>query len=407
MTAVRTALVIGGGIAGPVAAMALQRAGIESTVYEAYTTTADGVGGQLTIAPNGLDALRIIGADEAVRTIGLPMNRTIMTDGRGRPMGEFPALTGLQPSRALWRPDLYRALHDHAVAHGVRLEYGKRLVGVDETPTGVTARFADGSTATGDVLIGADGIRSTVRKLIDPKAPGPDHVPLLNFGAAADVSIRGASDAAYFSFGKRAFLGYWAQPDGTTAWFGNVPHKEPMSIAQMRKTPTAEWLKRLREIFADDVPGRELLQHTSADQLVTLGSLEIMPKLPHWYRGRLVLVGDSVHAPSSSSGQGASLAMESAIQLARCLRDLPDVTSAFAAYEKLRRDRVEKVAARAAKTNNSKALGPVAIAMMGLMMPIAMKTFLNPEKTLGGEQRYRIDWAAPVTAETQRSASRT
>jgi len=70
MTAVRTALVIGGGIAGPVAAMALRRAGIEPTVYEAYAGTADGVGGMLTVAPNGLDALRIIGADEVVRGIG-------------------------------------------------------------------------------------------------------------------------------------------------------------------------------------------------------------------------------------------------------------------------------------------------------------------------------------------------
>jgi 2-polyprenyl-6-methoxyphenol hydroxylase-like FAD-dependent oxidoreductase len=56
------------------------------------------------------------------------------------------------------------------------------------------------------------------------------------------------------------------------------------------------------------VPGRDLLQHTSADQLVVLGSVEIMPKIPHWHRGRMVLVGDSAHAPSPSSGQGASLA---------------------------------------------------------------------------------------------------
>ncbi|SFJ40022.1 2-polyprenyl-6-methoxyphenol hydroxylase [Streptosporangium canum] len=404
MTAVKTALVIGGGIAGPVTALALRKAGIEATVYEAYETTADGVGGQLTIAPNGLAALDVVGAGDAVRAVGLPMNRTIMTDGKGKRMGEFPGLTGLPPSRALWRPDLYRALHDHALAQGVPTEYGKRLVGVDESPTGVTARFADGTTATGDVLVGADGIRSTVRTLIDPKAPDPDHVPLLNFGGAADVAVPLASDAAYFSFGKKAFLGYWSQPDGTTAWFGNVPHKEPMSIAQARRTPAAEWLKRLREVFADDAPGRELLQRTSVEQLVVLGSLEIMPKVPHWYRDRMVLVGDSVHAPSSSSGQGASLAMESAIQLARCLRDLPDVAGAFAAYEGLRRERVEKVAWRASKTNNSKALGPVAIAMMGLMMPLAMRTFLNPEKTLGAEQRYRIDWQAPVTADASRAA---
>ncbi|MER5426089.1 FAD-dependent oxidoreductase, partial [Streptosporangium roseum] len=167
MTAVKTALVIGGGIAGPVTALALRKAGIEATVYEAYETTADGVGGQLTIAPNGLAALDVVGAGDAVRAVGLPMNRTIMTDGKGKRMGEFPGLTGLPPSRALWRPDLYRALHDHALAQGVPTEYGKRLVGVEESPTRITARFADGTTATGDVLIGADGIRSTVRDLID------------------------------------------------------------------------------------------------------------------------------------------------------------------------------------------------------------------------------------------------
>ena len=98
---------------------------------------------------------------------------------------------------------------------------------------------------------------------------------------------------------------------------------------------------------------------TSADELLVVGALEILPTVPHWHRGRMVLVGDAAHAPSSSSGQGASLAIESAIQLARCLRDLPDVPTAFAAYERLRRPRVEKIAANAAKNNSSKASGPV------------------------------------------------
>jgi 2-polyprenyl-6-methoxyphenol hydroxylase-like FAD-dependent oxidoreductase len=201
----------------------------------------------------------------------------------------------------------------------------------------------------------------------------------------------------YFVFGRRAFLGYWVQPDGRTSWFSNVPHREPMSIAGARAVSAQEWLRQLREIYADDVPAREILQHTDSDQLASFGSMEIMPSVPHWYRGRMVLVGDSAHAPSSSSGQGASLAAESAIQLARCLRDLPDVASAFAAYEALRRPRVEKVAKRAARTNNSKALGPAAITMMRLVMPIATRTFLTPERTLGPEQRYRINWDERVT----------
>jgi 2-polyprenyl-6-methoxyphenol hydroxylase-like FAD-dependent oxidoreductase len=73
----------------------------------------------------------------------------------------------------------------------------------------------------------------------------------------------------------------------------------------------------------------------------------------------MVLVGDAAHAPSNSSGQGASLSIESAIQLARCLRDIEDIPQAFATYERLRRSRVEKVASRASKINYGKTPGPI------------------------------------------------
>ncbi|MET1075834.1 MAG: FAD-dependent monooxygenase [Umezawaea sp.] len=398
MSAVRTALVIGGGLAGPVSALALRKAGIDATVYEAYGNTADGIGGQLTVAPNGLDALEAIGAADAVMAIGQPMRSTVMANGRGRVLSRFDALPDLVPSRAMWRSELYRALHDHAAAEGVRTEHGKRLVGVDDAADGITARFADGTSATADVLIGADGVNSTVRALIDPTAAGPSHVPLLNFGAAADITVPGEPDAAYFVFGRRAFLGYWIQPDGRTSWFGNLPHQARMTSAEARAVPAERWLDRLREVYADDVPGRELLAHTDPAGLCAFGSMEILPEVTTWHRGRMVLVGDAAHAPSSSSGQGASLAAESAVQLARCLRDLPDASGAFAAYERLRRPRVEKVAARAARTNNTKGFGPITSAVMGLVMPLALKTVLTPEKMLGIEQRHHIDWAETVAA---------
>jgi 2-polyprenyl-6-methoxyphenol hydroxylase-like FAD-dependent oxidoreductase len=392
------ALVIGGGIAGPVAALALRKAGIEATVYEAYDTTADGIGGTLTVAPNGLDALRIVGADDAVRAVALPMDRTLMADGRGKRLGELPGLPDLPPTQALWRGDLYRALHEHAAAAGVPFVRGKRLVGVEDAPDAVAARFADGSTAVGDVLVGADGVHSTVRRLIDPTAPGPDHVPLLNFGGAADFAVSAPAGAMSFVFGRRAFLGYWPEPGGRTAWFGNLPHDTPMTTAEARAVPAEAWLERLREVYADEVPARDLVAHTRPEELVALGSIEMMPSLPRWHRGRMVLVGDAAHAPSPSSGQGASLAAESAVQLARCLRDLPDTEQAFAAYERLRRPRVEQVAARAARTNSSKGLGPVGRTLMGLLMPVATRTFFTPERMLGPEQRHRIDWDAAVTA---------
>jgi len=394
------AIIVGGGIAGPVAALALRKAGIEAAVYEAHGQTADGVGGILSLAPNGQNALQTIDAVEGVRRIGQAIPDMVIADGSGRRFGTFTALPGLPPSLVLWRSDLYRALWDHAIANGIRMEHGKRLVEVVETPSAITAVFADGTRESGDILIGADGIRSTVRSLIDPNAPSPQYTGLLGFGGHAIGSgVSPHSDAMYFVFGKQAFLGYWAVPSGGIAWFSNLPHPEPMTMSRAREVPREQWWQILREAHAEDIPGRVLVEHTGADRLHVMGAGEILPNVPSWHRGRMVLVGDSAHAPSSSSGQGASLAVESAIELARCLRDIPDISGAFAAYERMRRPRVEKVAADAAKTNRNKAAGPLAKALMSLLMPIAMKTFLRPEKTIGAVHRYRIDWNQAVTGQ--------
>jgi 2-polyprenyl-6-methoxyphenol hydroxylase-like FAD-dependent oxidoreductase len=391
----RTATIVGGGIAGPVAAVALRRAGIAATVYEAYPHAADGVGAILSLAPNGIDALRAIGFD--ARTLGEPVDTMIIASDEGRPLAVLPTLDGLPPSRVVWRSDLYRALHDYAVANGVRFVYDKRLVGIQETPDAIVARFADEDWVSADLLIGADGIHSTVRSLIDPSAPDPRYVGHVGFGGlAVGSAFHGAPRTMYFANGKRAFMGYWTQADGSTIWFANVPRAESMSSAEARRTPNDEWLRQLRELFAEDRPGRDLLAHTDASTLMLAGGGEIMPSLPMWYKGRAVLVGDSAHAPSSSSGQGASMAAESVVELARCLRDLPNHRDAFAAYEALRRPRVEKVAAYGARNNNSKVSGPVAKALMKVMLPIAMKTVFTPEKMFRWMHGHHIDWNARV-----------
>ncbi|QKG20381.1 FAD-binding monooxygenase protein [Actinomadura verrucosospora] len=385
MTPVRTALVIGGGIAGPVTALALRKAGIDATVHEAHPAEQDG-GAALTVAPNGLNALEVIGAAGAVRAAGRPIPAMAMGDGRGGRFAEFAGLPGLPASHVLARADLNRALHDHAAAQGVKIEYGKRLTGAEETAGGVTAHFDDGTTATADLLVGADGIRSTVRRLIDPAAPGPEYTGLIGIGGVASGSgVTPDPDTMYFAFGARAFLGYWWTPDGRVAWFSNVPEPDAATAFASRNTPPARWLERLRDLHADDVPGGALLRHSRAEDLFVLGGIEIMPRVPHWHRGRMVLVGDSAHAPSPSSGQGASLAIESAVELARCLRDLPDPAAAFAAYEGLRRPRVEAIAAAAARTNEEKSAG-------GPAGPV------DPERMFGFVQRFRIDWDERVTA---------
>lgn len=397
MTRVRTALVVGGGIAGPVTALALHRAGIAATVHEAYPSTADGIGGTLALAPNGVAALRTVDASDAVTAIATPIRRTVMAVGRKRL--DLPGLTDVPPLRVVHRNELHRVLHERARAEGVPIEHGKRLVEARETTGGVTAIFDDGSTATADVLIGADGIRSTVRTLIDPAAPGPRFTGLLGFEAVARHEVDVEPGTMTFAFGRRGYYLYWPEPGGGTRWGVNLPGQPPMSLVEARAVAPQEWLRTLRAAYADDDPGRDLLRTSDPAGLQVVGALHIMPPVPRWHRGRMVLVGDSAHAPSNSSGQGASLAIESAVQLARSLRDLPDVGTAFATFERLRRARVERIAARAARINQAKAPGPVARALMPLLMPLLVKTAMNPEKTVGPEQRYVIDWDAPVTSE--------
>jgi len=88
MTRTRTALIIGGGIAGPAAAMALQKAGLDPVVYEAHPTGADGVGVFLTLASNGIDALRVLDADKAAVAAGFPTPRITLRSGTGKRLGE-------------------------------------------------------------------------------------------------------------------------------------------------------------------------------------------------------------------------------------------------------------------------------------------------------------------------------
>ncbi|WP_262287089.1 FAD-dependent monooxygenase [Micromonospora sp. MA102] len=390
MGSVRTALVIGGGIGGTVTAMALARAGIEATVFEAYPGGADGIGAMLSLAPNGLAALGIVGAEEAVRAAGHPVPGVVMADGAGNRLAEFHGFPGLPATHVMARADLYRALTDQALARGVKIEYGRRLVGAEDSPDGVTAVFADGSTAGADVLIGADGIRSTVRTLIDPAAPGPEYAGVLGFGGIVPADTAPVDPATmHFAFGS-SFIGYWRLPDGRLCWFASLPRTEPLTWPEVRRIPAERWLTRLRERYAGHVPGERLLAHTAPDTLMATGPMERMPSVPHWHRGRLVLVGDAVHAPSSSSGQGASLAIESAVELARCLRDLPDHTAAFGAYERLRRSRVELIGGNAAATNRAKA------GQAG-----ARPAMPTPEQMFGPVHRHHIDWHATVPPEGQ------
>ncbi len=394
MSREKRTLIIGGGIAGPVAAMALRQAGIDSVVYEAYAGGVDAAGAFLTFASNGLDALRTIDAHHLVLAEGFPTPRMTIQSGTGKRLGDVPnggTLPDGTVSQTLERADLYRTLRDEAVRRGARVEYGKRLVDAQTTPDGVVARFEDGTEVVGGLLIGADGIHSRARRIIDPSAPGARYIPVLNVcGYARDVRVQAEPGTFHMVFGKRAFFGYAVHPSGEIWWFANPPRAAEPTGAELAAIGTEQWRKMLMDFFVEDAsPAVEIIRSTPG-KLAGWATYDL-PSVPTWHRGSMIVIGDAAHATAPSSGQGASLAIEDAVVLARCLRDLPDVGQAFAAYERLRRARVERIVAHGARTSNSKAAGPVVRVLRDLMMPLVLKR-VGRGDSLAWMHDYQIVW---------------
>jgi 2-polyprenyl-6-methoxyphenol hydroxylase-like FAD-dependent oxidoreductase len=388
----RRAIVVGGGVAGPVAAMALQRAGIEATVHEAHPSPAGDVGAWLGVQVNGLDALRAVGAEDAVRAAGFPTPTIEFRNATGRVLGSLTTgAPGQAPGISLRRSDLYRALHAEAVRRGVEVRLGSRLTGVRDTGDGVTAEFADGSAETADLLVGADGVRSTVRGVVDPGCPPPRFVPVLNTaGYAEHVPADAEPGRLTMVFGRRGFAGYLAAPDGRTWWFANPPVTAEPPAEEVAATSDLQWRARLYDLHRGDRSPLVALVEATPGPLRGWTTYDV-PTVRRWHRGRVVLVGDAAHATSPAAGQGSSLAMEDAVVLARCLRDLP-VAEALRTYEGLRRDRAERVVAQGFRTSSAKSPPAVGRLVRDLVMPVVLRR-RDPTAWM---RDHAVDWDAPV-----------
>jgi FAD-dependent urate hydroxylase len=404
MTHTRTALIVGGGIAGPAAAMALQKAGIDSVVYEAHPGSAGGIGAFLTVAANGVDALRTLGADQSAVAAGFPTTAITVWSGTGKRLGAAAVSMTLSDGTTGYtvkRADLYTAMHNQAASRGIRIEHRKRLAAAEVTNNAVRARFTDDTSATADILIGCDGTHSTVRHIIDPNAPAPHYVGLINLGGyARGVPVTAEPGTYHMIFGKRAFFGYALAPTGEVWWFANVPEPEEPTRDSLA---SIDWRQRLTILFADDAgPATRLIEATAHD--LTASPVHTMPRLQTWHTDRMIVIGDAAHAPSPTSGQGASLAIEDAVQLAKCLRDLTGADRAFASFEQLRRPRVEKIIKQAERVNNNKAATGLGRILRDITMPVLMPTYVKfIANGKPGRQLYahHIDWDAPTHTMTR------
>ncbi|MGC5223035.1 FAD-dependent monooxygenase [Micromonospora sp. DT81.3] len=393
------ALVIGAGIAGPATALFLTRAGWDVEVFEA-ADSPDPYGGLfLNVATNGLAVLAQLGLRERLLTDAHRASRMVMLSGTGRTLGEVPN----GPARDLERGSvivrrawLHQVIREAATAAGIPFRSGARLASIEETPTSVHARFADGSTAEGDILIGADGIHSLTRRWIDPSAPVPRYSGLVGTGGIARIDgLQATPDAQHFVFGARSFFGYLVRHDGTAYWFANLTMPEPPR-GSLTGVSSAEWLIELRDLHSDDPsPVPQILAGT--DEELTGYPIYHLAGVRSWSRGRVVAVGDAVHAASPSSGQGASLALEDAITLARCLRDRPDRATAFADYQAVRAPRAEAVVRYARRIDAQKRVtkSRLGIAIRDWMMPRFLKNAADDTRN-DWLYNHEIPWERPV-----------
>lgn len=392
------ALIIGGGIAGPVAAMALQKAGIDSVVYEAYSEGADDVGAFMTIMNNGFDALHAIEADKPVLEASFPADRALFWSGSGKRLGEAPigggAAGGYGP-HTIKRAELYRVLHEEAARRGIEIEHGKRLDDVDTgLEQGVTAVFEDGTRRDGDLLIGADGIHSATRVVIDPDAPEPRYTgTVVLCGYARNAPVDPVPGVYRMIYGRRVFFAYTTAPTGETWWFVNLPSAEKRK-AELAGTSLEEWKRQATALLRRDrSPASAIVE--ASEEIRASNGYDIA-STPKWHAGRMVVIGDAAHAAAPNAGHGASMAMEDAVILAKCLRDVPDPAAAFRAYDELRRERVERLVATSARMGGAATPGPVKRILRDMAIRKRLKG--GPRNTAAWLTQHHIDWEAKAEA---------
>ena len=432
-------LVVGGGVAGPAVALATAQLGMEVTLVERREVLDPDEGSWITVAPNGLDALAELGVLERARRVGHPTRTNRMYGATGRHLGDVGLGVPLDDGTValtMKRSALAALLAEAAVESGAELRLGVSSRGVGHGGPGddgegeggrdddgvsvqgsavsavsaVSVTLADGTTLWGDVLVGADGVRSRIRQELDPAAPAARYVGLTNFGgisAASPLAGELTPEAWHFVFGRRSFFGAHPLATGDVVWFVNVP-RAAISHSERAATSDESWLAWLGGLVSEDAG--------PAAELVSSGRLELagdnthdLAHVPTWWTGSTVLVGDAAHAPSPSSGQGAAMALEDAVVLARCLArhergELPASEGGpFAVYERARRRRVEAVVRAGARSSSAKIPGPVGRVVQESLLRMVFASGLAARST-NAITSHRLGPDAPVTPHQDRRA---
>jgi 2-polyprenyl-6-methoxyphenol hydroxylase-like FAD-dependent oxidoreductase len=331
-------LVVGAGIGGLTAGLALRRANIDTAIFERASSVRDlQVGHGLTLWPNSTRLLAEVGALEAVERVAAPIEQMEFRDVRGRRIVDHAAGAVARqigaPTLGLRRSELHRALFD--VIGEDAVEFGAECVGLDEDDDGVTARFAGGRTERGDVIVAADGTQSTIRALLHGDAPTPTGNAEMHGTVPTPPDV--PSGVYRQIWGPGAKFGFYPV-SGATCWYCTVKTSDPRFVDQAGRK------EAIRARVASYPPPTLSLIDAESEHPITRAVIATHDLSKPWVQGRVALLGDAAHAMAPHLGQGAGQAIEDAFVLADCLRANGDLPGALRAYEERRKPHVRGIA---------------------------------------------------------------
>lgn len=318
-------LILGGGIGGLAVALALRQFGFDAHVYEQAHALGE-VGAGVAISPNAVRVLHRLGLAEPLRTVGVVSHSLDTRDWEsGSLLGRVPLADAAvtrwgAPFYHLHRADLHNALR--AALGDEHITVGACGVAVEQSDNGVTVHFADGRVASGDVLIGADGIHSMVRDHV----AGPDQAIW-----SRQISWRGLAPASvgreiglemrHHSFWgpRKQFVCFYVAAGRMVNWVGNTQSDDNWQQESWSARGNRSDALKLFEGWHPEVGA--LIAGT---EQVFKWALFDRPPLATWTRGCVTLLGDAAHPMLPYMAQGASQSIEDAFVLARCLADDPD-----------------------------------------------------------------------------------